>query len=134
MLARTVINVQTGERAEIPLTPEEIAALPPPPPPPDWRPAAWVELRSRRDRLLTVLSGMQSDYITTGDMAEALLCLDAKQGLKDITDWPAIVAVVNDADGTREQFNDAVVARWTQIADPAPSAVKAEFYRYATEP
>lgn len=107
---------------------------PPLPPAPDWRPEAWTELRSRRDRLLTVLSGMQSDYITLGNTYAASLCLSAKQGLKDITEWPAVTAVVGDPQGTREQFNSAVVARWTEIADPAPAEVKAEFYRYGTEP
>jgi hypothetical protein len=33
-MTRSEVNVLTGEQTVIPLTPEEIAALPPPPPPP----------------------------------------------------------------------------------------------------
>lgn len=105
----------------------------PPPtqaPEPDWRPAAWVELRDARDRLLSVLSGIQSDYITLDDMASAALCLNAKQGLKEITEWPAVVAVALDEGGTREGFDEAVTARWTAISDLTPEAVKEEFARY----
>lgn len=95
-------------------------------PPFDWRPPAMGELRTRRDRLLDVVSGMQSDYLTAGDTTNAALCKSVKQGLKDITVWPAIVGAASRAD-----FDSAVVTRWLEIATPAPLAVKLEFKRYA---
>jgi hypothetical protein len=92
----------------------------------DWVMIAMSDLRERRDRLMEVVSGMQSDYLASGDTVNALLCKDVKQGLKDITVYPAIVNAA-----TRLEFNTAVVARWRELALPAPLDVKAEFKRYA---
>jgi hypothetical protein len=98
---------------------------------PEWRPAALTELKARRDRLMAVVSGMQVDYVTDGDTASAALCRDVKVGLKDIEAHSSIVAVLEDQQGTRAQFDAAVVARWKAIAAPAPVAVQIEFKRYA---
>lgn len=88
---------------------------------------AMAELTARIDRLLDVISGMQSDYITAGDMANASLCRDAKNSLKAAKTDPVILATTS-----RAAFNAAVLARWKAIAALAPLDVRAEFARYAT--
>lgn len=85
------------------------------------------ELRTRRDRLLDVISGMQADYIAAGDLPNALLCRAVKAQLKVIESDPTILASTN-----RAEFNTAVVTRWKAIASAAPADVRAEFARYAT--
>lgn len=88
---------------------------------------ALTELRARRDRLLDVISGMQADYIVSGDSANALLCRDVKVRLKAVTDDPTISGATS-----RSAFNAAAVTLWKSIAAPAPLEVRAEFARYAT--
>lgn len=100
--------------------------------PPVWQDEALSELTARRDRLMEVVSGMQADYITQGDMANAMLCLGVKQGLKDIKTHPAILAVLSDPSATRLQFNAIALLRLRDIGAPASQAVKDEFRRYFT--
>lgn len=95
--------------------------------PPFLPQSAMPELRTRRDRLLDVISGMQADYIAAGDLPNALLCRDVKAQLKVIESDPTILATTS-----RTAFNAAVVTRWKAIASTAPADVRAEFARYAT--
>lgn len=89
--------------------------------------SALGELKARRDRLLDVISGMQSDYITSADMVNATLCRDVKAQLKSVENDPTILASTS-----RAAFNSAVLAKWKAIASTASPEVRAEFARYAT--
>lgn len=105
-------------------------SAPPPPPveiPPEWFVDAMTDLRTRRDRLLDVISGMQADYIVSGDMANAVLCRTVKVQLKAAPSDPSITGAV-----TRTDFNAAALVLWKTIAAQASPEVRAEFARYAT--
>jgi hypothetical protein len=109
---RVEYNIQTGERVEIPLTPEEIAAFPPPVDP--WPAAQHKELTeffALRDSVFAKCTGIRLDY---EDRYEAGLCtLEERDTIKaavravraalDADGWksaPGVAAAVAATDAT----------------------------------
>lgn len=127
MPTRIESNVQTGERAEIELTPEEIAAQPAPE---NWRPQAIADLNVYRAKLLGILSSMQIDYSARDEAENAAAVLAAKDDVKVIETAPAVLAAYADQPGSRATFDAAVKTRWLQIVAPAPTQVKQDFNKY----
>lgn len=94
--------------------------------PPDWRPAAMAQLRAVRNRLLDVVSGIQSDYIAASDLQAAQLALRVKQYLKDLPASPVLAGA-----GTPAAFEALQLQLLDAIAIDAPAALQVEIQRYA---
>ncbi|MES2415086.1 MAG: hypothetical protein V4614_14865 [Pseudomonadota bacterium] len=90
-----------------------------------WHTDLMVELRSKRDKLLDVMDGIQSDCLSAGDTETALAIKGIKQGFKDV---PALAAVLQAAD--EPTFRVAVLAAYKAIANPAPMVVKLAMAEY----
>lgn len=123
-MKRIEINLSTGKRTEIQLTPEEIAALPPAPP--FDQAAAMARLRALRAPILNALTGIAVDAIASNDTTTISAVSNARQGLKDITVYPAILAATDD-----ETFDDAALARYKELAAAAPTNVRLAFKELA---
>lgn len=80
--------------------------------------------RSMRETVLGRLNGIHLDAIVANDTVTASAVAIAKQQLKDITVWPAVVAAV-----TGEETKTAFLARYYEVAHElqtaAPYAVTA---------
>ena len=80
--------------------------------------------RSMRETVLARLNGIHLDAIVANDTVTASAVAVAKQQLKDITIWPAVVAAV-----TGEETKTAFLARYYEVAHAlqtaAPYAVTA---------
>lgn len=92
---RIEVNVRTGEQTVVPLTPEEIAALPAPQP---WSPDKLLKVvKTGREIALNRLAGIAFAAKESGDSATVMACLAARQSLLDITKLPAVLAATDDA-------------------------------------
>lgn len=87
--------------------------------------AAMRRLRTVRAPILNALAGIGFDALA-GDTATVNAVKTARQGLKDVPTWPAVLAATTDA-----EFNAAVVARYKQLAAAAPASVRAAFKEMA---
>lgn len=125
---RIEVNVATGETTEVPLTPEEVAALPAPA---DWRPQAIADLNVFRARRLGVLSSMLSVYQAKGETANVSAVVAAMEAVTVIeSEAGAVRDVYLAPTSTRAEFEAAVNVRWAAIVSPAPAQVKADFSKY----
>jgi len=79
-------------------------------------------LRAARAPILNALAGIGWDATAAGDAALESAVAAARQGLKDITQHPAILAAASDA-----EFKAAVKARYFELVAAAPAAVRAAF-------
>ena len=77
-------------------------------------------LRATRSPILNALAGIGFDSI--GDPALVAAVKAARQGLKDMTAHPAILAATSDA-----EFKAAVKARYAELVAAAPLAVRVAF-------
>lgn len=128
MFTRIEINVQTGERTEMPLTEDEISAMPPPE---NWRPQAIGDLNAYRAKLLSVLSAMLTVYQAKGESTNVDAVVAAMEAVTVLETAPGTVRdLYMSADATRAEFDLAVKARWIAIVAPAPAQVKADFGKY----
>lgn len=113
-MQRIEVNVQTGEQTVHDWTP--------PPPPPFDQAAAMQRLRTLRAPILNALAGIGFDALASGDTATTDAVQAARQGLKDLPEWPAVLAATDD-----ESFDDAVMARYRELVAAAPDAVRVAF-------
>lgn len=95
-------------------------------PPPFNRDAAMARLRAVRAPILNALTGIAVDAIASNDTATIAAVATARQGLKDITVHPAILAATND-----ETFDDAALSRYKELAAAAPAKVRVAFKELA---
>lgn len=84
--------------------------------------AAMQRLRDYRAPILNALSGIGFDALAAGDSATADAVQAARQGLKDITEWPAVLAATDD-----DSFDDAALGRYKELAAAAPEPVRVAF-------
>lgn len=88
--------------------------------------AAMARLRALRAPILNALTGIAVDAIASDDTATIAAVAAARQGLKDITVHPAILAAEDD-----ESFDDAALARYKELAVAAPANVRVAFKELA---
>lgn len=88
--------------------------------------AAMARLRALRAPILNALTGIAVDAIASSDTATIAAVAAARQGLKDITVHPAILAATDD-----EAFDDAALARYKELAVAAPANVRVAFKELA---
>lgn len=86
------------------------------------RAAAMQRLRDRRAPILNALAGIGFDALAAGDTATAQAVQAARLGLRQITEWPPLVAANDD-----EAFDDAALARYRELDAQAPAVVRAAF-------
>ena len=114
------VNVQTGERTEREMTPEEISALPPPIP---WsRDPLLRAVRAGREIALNRLAGIAFAAKEASDPATVSACLDARSALLNITTLPAVLAATDDA-----SLTVAVGTAYAEIVAAAPANIRAAF-------
>lgn len=97
-------------------TSAELAAL---------RTTMMAELRARRDKLLNVMDGIQSDALAVGDSTVATSIVGIKQDLKDIPNLPSVQGATTEA-----AFKQAVMAAYHGVATGAPPSVVAALLGY----
>jgi len=117
---RIEVNVQTGEQTVVPLTPDEIAALPAPVP---WSPDRLLKVvKTGREIALNRLAGIAFAADKIGDSATVSACLVARQALLDITKLPAVKAATDDASLTA-----AIGSAYSAIIAASPPIVISAF-------
>lgn len=94
--------------------------------PPFDQAAAMLRLRTMRAPILNALAGIGFDALAAGDQATVEAVGVARQGLKDITQLPAVLAAASD-----EAFDAAVMLRYKQLAAAAPANVRLAFKEIA---
>mgnify|MGYP001328274512 CR=1 FL=1 len=112
---RIEVNVQTGEQTVVPLSLEEIAALPEPVP---WSREPLLKIvRAGREIALNRLAGIAFAEKEAGNPATVIACLSARQSLLDITKLPAVLAATDDASLTAAVSAEyaAIVAASTPV-------------------
>jgi hypothetical protein len=92
----------------------------------DQRAVVMLDLQQRRDVLVTVITALQGDFLATGDMVNATLAKNIKQGLCDIEAQPAVIAAQ-----TVPALEQAILAAYTALVAGAPLNVKQAFAKYA---
>jgi hypothetical protein len=92
---------------------------------PDWRPSLYAELRTKRDAMLNISDGIQSDFLALGDTATALTLKAVKQAFKDIPGRDDLQTVETEAD-----FRAIVLAGFKNVIASLPAAVQLAFKEY----
>jgi len=117
---RIEVNVQTGEQTVVPLSLEEIAALPAPVP---WSREPLLKIvRAGREIALNRLAGIAFAAKESADPVTVTACLAARQSLLDITKLPAVLAAQDDA-----SLKAAMVSGYAAIVMAAPDNVRSAF-------
>lgn len=117
---RIEVNVQTGEQTVVPLSLEEIAALPEPVP---WSREPLLKIvRAGREIALNRLAGIAFAAKEAGNPATVSACLSARQALLDITKLPAVKAATDDASLTA-----AIGSAYSAIIAASPPIVISAF-------
>lgn len=118
-MKRIEVNVQTGERQEIDLTPEEIAALPGAV---FSQAAALQRLRVWRAPNLDKLLFLAVDLMAEGNQTDAAKVRAARQILQDMPTYPALLACTSDA-----AFDYVAHERWKEARNLLPLALQQRF-------
>jgi len=81
-----------------------------------------AKFRHDRKEMFSVIVGMGWAASETGDTVAVTKLLAFREGLKDLPDWPAVVAAT-----THTGLKTAMAARYKTLTDALPAAIKADF-------
>lgn len=81
-----------------------------------------AKFRNDRKEMFSVIVGMGWAASEAGDTTTVTKLLAFREGLKDLPDWPAVVAAT-----THLGLKQAMAARYKTLTDALPAAVKADF-------
>jgi len=80
------------------------------------------KFRTDRKEMFAVIVGMGWAARENGDDATVTKLLAFREGLKDLPDWPAVVAAT-----THAGLKTAMAARYKTLTDALPAAIKNDF-------
>lgn len=99
-----------------------------------WNGSTWVadfaplkaqelaKFRNDRKEMFSVIVGMGWAASESGDTTAVTKLLAFRKGLKDLPEWPAVVAAT-----THAGLKTAMAARYKTLTDALPAAIKADF-------
>lgn len=84
--------------------------------------AEMTKFRNDRKEMFSVIVGMGWAASENGDTTAVTKLLAFREGLRDLPEWPAVVAAV-----THAGLKTAMAARYKTLTDALPAAIKADF-------